>query len=111
MLIKNKIFLIIVCFLSLCALSVKLSADEFNISASEVLIDQKNNIVIGKGLVEVTDVEGNLIKSNKATYEKSKEFLVAEGSVVVFDTVGNILKSEKATYDNIKDLIVTYRNS
>jgi LPS-assembly protein len=112
MLIKNKIFLIIViCLFYLNVLPVYLFADEFNISATEVSIDQKNNIVIGEGSVEVTDVAGNLIKSDKATYKKTKEFLMAEGSVEVFDTDGNILKTDKATYDNIKNLIITYDNS
>ncbi len=110
--IKNKIFLIIViCLINLNVLPVYLFADEFNISATEVSIDQKNNIVIGEGSVEVTDVEGNLIKTDKATYKKTKEFLMAEGSVEVFDTDGNILKTGKATYDNIKNLIITYDNS
>ena len=110
--IKSKIFLIIViCLFNLNVLPVYLFADEFNISATEVSIDQKNNIVIGEGSVEVTDVEGNLIKTDKATYKKTKEFLMAEGSVEVFDTDGNVLKTNKATYDNIKNLITTYDNS
>ena len=110
--IKNKIFLIIViCLINLNVLPVYLFADEFNISATEVSIDQKSNIVIGEGSVEVIDVEGNLIKTDKATYKKTKEFLMAEGSVEVFDTDGNILKTDKATYDNIKNLIITYDNS
>ena len=81
--IKNKIYLIIViCFFNLNVLSADLFADEFNISATEISIDQKNNIVTGEGSVEVTDVEGNLIKTDKATYKKTKEFLIDRKSVV-----------------------------
>ena len=102
MLIKNKVIQIIICVLSLATISSILCADEFNMSASECFIDQKNNIVIGKGNVEVTDSEGKLIKTDKATYEKSKEFLLTEGSVEIIDIEGNILKSNKATYDKKK---------
>ena len=109
--IKNKIILIIICTLSLSIFNSNLHAEEFNISALEFSIDQKNNIVIGEGDVEVTDSEGKLIKADKVTYEKSKEFLLAEGSVEVIDVEGNILKSDKATYDKKKERIITYENS
>ena len=74
-------------------------------------INQKNNIVIGEGGVEVTDSEGKLIKADKVTYEKSKEFLLAEGSVEVIDVEGHILKSDKATYDKKSEKMITYENS
>ena len=109
--IKNKIILIIICTLSLSIFNSNLHAEEFNISALEFSIDQKNNIVIGEGDVEVTDSEGKLIKADKVTYEKSKEFLLAEGSVEVIDVEGNIIKSDKATYDKKRERIITYGNS
>ena len=109
--IKNKIILIIICTLSLSIFNSILHAEDLNISALEVSIDQKNNVVIGKGSVEVTDSEGKLIKADKATYEKSKEFLLAEGSVEVIYVEGNILKSDKITYDKKNERIITYENS
>ena len=66
--IKNKIILIIVWFLSLVAFNSNLQAEEFDIIASEVLIDEKNNIVIAKGSVEVTDSEGKLMKNRENFY-------------------------------------------
>ena len=107
--IKNKIILIIVWFLSLVAFNSNLQAEEFDILAAKVLIDEKNNIVIAKGSVEVTDSEGKLIKAEKVTYEKSREFLLAEKSVKVFDTEGNILTGDKVTYDKIKEIISATR--
>ena len=83
-----------------------LNAEEFNISALEFSVDQKNNIVIGEGDVEVTDFEGQLIKANKVTYKKSKEFLLAEGSVEITDIEGNVFRSNKATYDKIEEIII-----
>ena len=92
--IKNKVIVCVV--LIFFTLNLNLAAEEFNISASEIIIDKNKDIVVGKGSVEVTDKEGKLIKADKVTYEKSKEFITAEGSVEVLDTLGNILKSDKA---------------
>ena len=109
--IKNKLILIILFIFSLIVYEPNLNAEEFNISASEIVIDKQNNIIVGKGSVEVTDSEGKLIKADKATYEKSKEFLLTEGSVEIYDIEGNILKTNKAAYDKIKEMITTYENS
>ena len=63
--IKNKI---IIYFAYLTALlltfSLNLHADEFDIFASEISIDKINNIVIGKGSVEVKDNQGKVIKAD-----------------------------------------------
>ena len=109
--IKNKIILIITYILGLAIFNLNLHAEEFNISALEFSIDQKNNVVIGEGSVTVTDSEGKIIKTDKVTYEKSKEFLLVEGSVKVIDIDGSILKSDRATYDKKKEIITTYENS
>ena len=109
--IKNKLAVIIVCFLSLNLFFLNLRADEFNIEAVEILVDKENDIIIGKGSVEATDKEGKLIKADKITYERSKEFLLAEGFVEIFDTKGNIIKTEKASYDKMKEIIISYDNT
>ena len=108
---KNKNILILAFFFNLILFNLNAIADEFNISAQEISIDKKNEIVIGKGLVEATDSEGKNIKADKITYQKKKEFLLAEDSVEIFDTEGNILKSDKATYDKINEIIISYQNS
>ncbi len=109
--IKNKIIIISICFLNLIIFTLDLLADEFNISAKIISVDKQNDIVIGKGSVEVVDSEGKIIKADKVTYTKSKEFILAEGSVKVFDTEGNVLITEKASYDKIKEIIIAYDNS
>ena len=69
--IKNKIIILIfILFLQ----NQNLNADEFNISAYEISFDKENNILIGKGSVEVSDSEGKVIKSDKVTYTKDKEY-------------------------------------
>ena len=107
---KNKIALII-SFLSLFIINTNLNAEEFNISASEISIDKENNIIVGKGDVEVSDEDGKVIKSKEVIYEISKEFLTLEGPVEIFDTDGNILKTNRAIYDKINEKILTYENS
>tara|TARA_Y100000310_G_scaffold61074_1_gene56375 strand:- start:1903 stop:4317 length:2415 start_codon:yes stop_codon:yes gene_type:complete len=109
--IKNKKNLIIICLLNLLLFNSNISAEEFNISAKEILIDKENNIVVGKGSVIAHDSEGKFIYADKITYEKSKELLLAEGRVKITDKEGNILKSSKATYDKINEKIVTYDNT
>ena len=109
--IKNKIVLIGICFFSIVAFNLNLHAEEFDISANEIFIDKANDIVVGKGSVEVIDSGGKIIKADKVTYEKSKEFLQVEGSVEIFDTKGNVLTTDRATYNKIKEIIITYENS
>ena len=103
--IKNKMLRPIIFFIILFGLNLNLYAEEFNISAIEISIDKANDIVIGKGSVEVTDIEGNLIKADKVIYHKSKEFLIVEGFVEFSDTDGNIIKTDKITYDQFVDLV------
>ena len=108
MLIKNKKNLIAVCLLSFFVFISNPNAEEFNITAKEIVIDKENEIIVGKGSVQAQDLEGKLIYANKITYEKSREFLLAEGKVKIIDNEGNILKTNKATYDKINEIIVTY---
>ena len=109
--IKNRKKLIIICLLSLFLFNFNLSAEEFDISAKEITIDNKNQILVGKGSVLAQDSEGKRIYANKITYEKSKEFLLAEGEVKIVDKDGNIIEADKATYDKINEKIVTNKNT
>ena len=109
--IKNRKKLTIICVLSLFLFNLNLSADEFDISAKEVTIDNQNQILVGKGSVLAQDSEGKRIYANKITYEKSKEFLLAKGEVKIVDIEGNTLETDKATYDKINEKIVTYSNT
>ncbi len=109
MLIKNKKKLIITFFIFLFSFNTSfLFADEFDISAKEILIDKENEILTGKGSVEAIDSDGRRINADKIVYKKSKEFLLAEGNVKISDTEGNILITNKATYDKLAGTIITY---
>ena len=107
--IKNNIVFIII--LGLFFVASKTIAEEFNLSAVEVVVDTKDNSVIGKGSVVVKDQEGRVIKADKAVYKKSEELLIAEGSVKVFDIDGNIIQTDKVIYDKKNEIITTLLNS
>ena len=108
--IKNKLLIKVLLFLGLILFSLKVYADEFDISATEIRIDKENNIVTGIGSVEVIDKDGRIIKADKVIYERLKEFLSAEGSVNITDLDGNILNSDKATYYKLNGIIISYNN-
>jgi len=108
---KNKVNLLILFFLIFFIFDSNLYAEEFNISAKEVFIDKKNEILIGKGSVTAIDSEGKVINADKITYEKLREFLLAEGKVKIADTEGNTLIADKATYDKKNNIIITYNNT
>ena len=90
-------------FLVFLFINFNLFADEFNITAKEIIIDKENETIVGKGLVKAVDAEGKIITADKITYEKSKEFLLAEGGVKITDKEGNILQTNKATYDKLSE--------
>ena len=75
--IKNNKILLIVFLVSFFQFNLNLNAEEFNISAKEIIIDKENEILIGEGSVIAEDSKGKLIHANKITYEKMKEFLLA----------------------------------
>ena len=107
--IKNNIIVFI--FLSTFFFCQNVKAEEFNITAEEILIDKDNQTLVGTGNVEAKDTKGKIITAEKIIYDKDKEFLQAEGDVTIADTDGNFLKTNKATYDKLNELIITYENT
>ena len=83
--IKNRKKNLLFFFLTFFLFNFSLNAEEFNITAKEVLIDKENSILIGKGSVVAVDSKGNIIKADKITYKRLKEFLLAEGNVKIND--------------------------
>ena len=109
--IKNKFKTLFIIFLSLLMFKVNLYAEEFDITAKEILIDKDNKTLTGKGTVVATDTDGNIIIADKIIYKKSEEFLSADGNVKITDKQGNSLLSEKATFDKINGLITTFEDT
>ena len=109
--IKNKKLLLIVFLISIISFNTSMNAEEFNITAKEILVDKENEILIGKESVKAIDSEGKIIRADKITYEKTREFILAEGNVKISDMEGNVLTTNKATYDKINELISTFDNT
>ena len=105
--IKNNNKIISFIFFSFFLILNSVYAEEFNITAKEILLDKDNEILTGKGSVQAIDSDGNIIIAEKIIYKKSEEFLIAEGNVKITDKMGNILLSDKATYDKPNELIKT----
>ena len=109
--IKNNILIFVFFFVAFFLLSKSIHAEEFDIKASEIEIDKKNNTLTATGSVEARDKIGKVIKADKIFYERSKELLNIEGNITIIDVDGNILKTSKATYDKLNNKIVTYENT
>ena len=90
--IKNNKKLYFIHFVIFLLMSVNLNAEEFNITAKEIIIDKENQILTGSGDVQAIDSEGKIIEADKIIYKKSEEFLQAEGQVKISDLDGNVLK-------------------
>ena len=108
---KNNIKILFILFFSLFIFNINIHAEEFDITAKEILLDKENSILTGKGTVIAKDTDGNIISADTISYKKTEEFLSAEGNVKIIDKSGNILFSEKATYDKINELITTYEKT
>ncbi len=109
--IKNNNKIISFIFFSFFLILNSVYAEEFNITAKEILLDKDNEILTGKGSVQAIDSDGNIIIAEKIIYKKSEEFLIAEGNVKITDKMGNILLSDKATYDKPNELIKTLEST
>ena len=109
--IKNNLKTLLIIFLSLFVFEMNLYAEEFDITAKEILMDKENKTLTGKGTVEAIDSDGNIIIADTIVYKKSNEYLIADGNVKITDKEGNFLLSEKATFDKINDLITTYNDT
>ena len=98
--IKNKIFLIITLFLSTILFTQTINADEFDISATEILIDKDKDILTGIGSVEAIDSEGKIIKAdNKKFYswvDIGSEYRASElSSALLYSQMLKVKKIQK----------------
>ena len=75
--IKNRKNILFIILLSLFMFNSNLIADEFDITAKEILVDKENETLIGKGSVEAVDSEGKTINADKRIFKscgKCKNF-------------------------------------
>ncbi len=67
--------------------------------------------MIAEGSVKITDKEGNILITEKATYDKEKEIILSYKNSEFFQTDGYKLISNKILYDNLKKIISSDQNS
>ena len=102
---KNKIYKFLLILFCICYVN-KSNADELDISATEVRVDRDNQIVYGEGNVEISDVEKNLIKSEKAEYNKAKNLLKAIGKTYIETSEKFEISGTDIFYDRQKKLFI-----
>ena len=68
MLIKNKIFVIIILILNCFLFNFNIFAEELNITAGEITFEKDEEMMIAKGSVIIIDSDGNKVKLNAVNY-------------------------------------------
>ena len=69
--IKNKKKILVICFLNLFLFNLNLIADEFNISAKEITIDNKNQILINSENISYLYPNGHRITHQMRWFKAS----------------------------------------
>ena len=80
-------------------------ADELNISASEVHLDKEGKIIYAEGEVEISDAKQNLILTEKAEYDKSKNVAKTLGQTNIITSEEFKVTGKNIFYDNQKKII------
>jgi len=80
-------------------------ADELNINALEVHVDKGGRIIYAEGEVEITDTKQNLILTEKAEYDKSKNLAKALGRTNIITSEKFKVSGRNIFYDNQKKII------
>ena len=105
---KNILLYLILIFFSLMQ---SLSADEFDISASNIKLLQDNEKIIAEGNVLIVGQDGIIIEAESAIYDKKENIIDAKKSVKITDTKTNDeLTSDKIQYSKKKEEILAEGN-
>ena len=107
MLIKNKIFVIIILILNCFLFNFNIFAEELNITAGEITFEKDEEMMIAKGSVIIIDSDGNKVSTEKAEYDKIKDQVTTYDKSKVILKNGYEITSDKVLYDNKNKLIVS----
>ncbi len=111
MLMKNNKNIFLCLMLIFFSLIQDLTADEFDISASNIKLLQNSKIIHAEGDVLIVGQDGIVIESEKATYDKKENIIDAKKSVKITDRKTNDkLKSDKIRYSKKKEEILAEGN-
>ena len=105
---KNILSYLIIAFFFLAQ---SLTADEFDITASNIKLFQDNKKILAEGNVVIVGEDGITIEAESATYDKKKNIIKAKKSVKITDTKSNdVLTSDKIQYSKKKEKILAEGN-
>ena len=111
MLIKNKIVFFIILILVSLSFSFDSNAEELDISAEEIIVENNGKLVIAKGSVVIIDDEGNEVITEKAEYDKLKDQLTTFKSSKIILKNGYDINSGGILYDNENKVILAQEES
>jgi len=104
--IKNKIKLLILLILNFLIFNYEVNAEELDVSASEIIYDKNENILIANKSVIIIDSKGNRVLAEKAEYYKSTDQLITYGNSKIILVNGYKIDSGGVKYDN-KNKVIT----
>ena len=108
---KNNMNILSYLIIAFFFLAQSLTADEFDITASNIKLFQDNKKILAEGNVVIVGEDGITIEAESATYDKKKNIIKAKKSVKITDTKSNdVLTSDKIQYSKKKEKILAEGN-
>ena len=77
-----------------------LVAEDLNIKANNINIDKENKYATFEGQVVAQDLYNNILKTDKAIYEKNNDLLITSKSTNIVTSEGFKIKGTKIKFDN-----------
>jgi len=108
---KNKKILFIVLLINCLLSSFAIKAEELDITASELTFLNEGKLVIAEGDVTITDSEGNVVKTDKAEYDKSIDKVKIYQNTIINLKNGYEIISSNILYDNKNKFISSNEKS
>ena len=75
-------------------------AEDLNIKANSINIDKDNKYATFEGQVVAQDLYNNILKTDKAIYEKNNDLLITSKSTNIVTSEGFKIKGTKIKFDN-----------
>ena len=111
MLIKNKIVFIITLILNCFLFDFIVFAEELDITASEIIFEKDEQMMVAEGSVIIIDSDGNKVSTEKAEYDKVKDQVTTYDKSKVILKNGYEITSSKVLYDNKNKFIISNNKS
>ena len=84
-----------------------IQAQNLEIESKEIILNKENSTSIFKNKVKIKTIDGKIIKSNFAEYNKNLGFLKLRNNILVIDEKNNTIKADYAEYYEEKRLLKT----